>query len=524
MIKKIFILFSIIILNSIINLCIYGEAASIVVNASSDEGAVNRKVFGNNLLGFDPAIYKQNSRHHYAYSDYGAGIWDPEKHAPDIEVIQLAREAGITVLRFPGGCGAHNYNWKKAIGSGREHNLFGIDEFIETSKAIGAEPVITISYFVGNEEDAADLVEYLNAPDDGRYKWAKERAKNGHKTPYGVKYFEFDNEAWHGNHLTYKTLDPEEYAKKYLLYREKMKAVDPSIKLGVVLLNIGYKKKGWDRTVVNIVKDKGDFFITHSYPPHFSNKKLHEKVDMKSLFELSLAYPVIEDQEEFDEIKELINKVSPKDKNNIAVTEFNGYFVQNDPVPYRHSLGNALINAELIKSFMDPKNNILMANYWNFCNEYWGMVSNGFKGEAKDLYKPYFKRPNYYVFEMYAKHFGDILIKSDVQCDFYYVRGSKIPYLSVNTSKTSDGNTIFLMVINKNINKVENSAIELTGFLPKKADIWTLSGMSVDSTNESDHYNVKVTHKQFEITGNKFSYTFEPHSLTAIELTGKGDK
>ena len=46
----------------------------------------------------------------------------------------------------------------------------------------------------GDENDVADLVEYLNSPNNGSnpnggINWAAERAKNGHPSPYNVKYF-----------------------------------------------------------------------------------------------------------------------------------------------------------------------------------------------------------------------------------------------------------------------------------------------------------------------------------------------
>ena len=55
----------------------------------------------------------------------------------------------------------------------------------------------------GNAQDAADLIEYLNAQvgtnPNGGIDWAKVRADNGHPQPYNVRYFEIGNEmnqAW----------------------------------------------------------------------------------------------------------------------------------------------------------------------------------------------------------------------------------------------------------------------------------------------------------------------------------------
>jgi len=104
---------------------------------------------------------------------------------------------------------------------------------------------------------------------------------------------------------------------------------------------------------------------------------------------------------------------------------------------------------------------------------------------------------------------------------------TRIPYLSVNASKDSDGKRVYLMVINKNLDDSVMATIELRNFEAKaKGDAWILNGPSVDATNEEDPDNVKITQTDFEIwnqkTGpkNTFTYTFEPHSLTAIEIQG----
>jgi alpha-L-arabinofuranosidase len=75
------------------------------------------------------------------------------------------------------------------------------------------------------------------------------------------------------------------------------------------------------------------------------------------------------------------------------------------------------------------------------------------------------------------------------------------------------------MVINKNMDEAITSLIDLKDFMPPgKANAWILNGPSVDATNEKKVDNVKVTYKEFEIKNNPFEFTFEPHSLTAIEI------
>jgi len=75
------------------------------------------------------------------------------------------------------------------------------------------------------------------------------------------------------------------------------------------------------------------------------------------------------------------------------------------------------------------------------------------------------------------------------------------------------------MVVNKNLEKNITSTIDLKDFKPSKSgNAWVLNGPSVDATNEVKHDNVKVTEQEFDIEGRNFQFTFEPHSLTAIEI------
>lgn len=530
------ILFAFIILSNLfIARLIFAEENIIIIYGNNIIVYKNKNVFGTNVIAYDPATYENPSRKYYGYSDYGAGIWDPKLRNSVKEPIRLMQDAGITIVRFPGGCGTHHYNWKEVIKSGREHFLLGLDEFLEMTNETRVEPIITLSYFTGDQNTDADLIEYLNLPNDGSNlnggtDWAAERARNGHPEPYHVRYFEVGNEIYHGDHRVVKEVEPEEYAKRYLEYYLALKRVDPSVKIGAVLYN-----GDWNRRVIAIIKDKIDFGILHTYPTPAWGKVL-EVMNPKDIYAISFAKIIFEDEVLYQDTLELLRN-SAGSTIPLAITEYNGGFVQDEPIPYRHALGTALLNAELLRIFMKPENNIFMANNWNFANDYFGMVANGFDGTEKTLYSPYYKRPNYYVFEMYHKHFGNVLLYTEVKSESVDVgeyrsfksslknlfkkgtRTMRVPYLSVNASKSQDGNKVYLMVINKNIDRSMTSAIELKDFIPgPKGSAWVLNGPSIDSTNESKHDTVKITSYEFEIKGNPFEFTFEPHSLTAIEL------
>jgi alpha-N-arabinofuranosidase len=403
----------------------------ITVDYGKEIGQIKREVFGNTLLGWDPASFDLGLQHWYGNTDYGTGIWVPDRNQPVNEVIDLAKKAGVSIVRFST---VNHYNWKAAIGKNRKHYLFGIDEFMHTIEEMNAEAVFTISYVASSVQDAADLVEYLNAPCDGKHQWADERAENGHPSQYNVKYFEIGNEV---DDPVLK-VTPEEYADKYLRYFEAMKKIDQSIKIGVVL-----GQDYWNRRVLEIIKNKLDFGIIHMYPrpiDSIDGKDL-ELYSPYEIFKMTLAIPVIYTESNIKHILKLLKEKSGADIP-LAVTEYNGGFAQ-EGLFYRFSLGTALLNAELIRIFMKPDNGILMANYFHFLNDWWGMIKSGDDFMKHDYQRPinYIKRPNYYVYELYHNHFGDVLINADVKGSSYDIKGRQ-NYVQRILTKIKQGTVI----------------------------------------------------------------------------------
>lgn len=391
--------------------------ATIYIDSQKELGKVNKMVFGNNQLGYQYGAWEYTTPE---YSDRGAGIWDPELNRPVAEMIQFARDIGMATARYPGGCGSHLFDWKKAVGpiERSPKQKFGLPEFLRFCEAVGAVPVITVADYFGTPQDAADLVEYLNAPNDGKHPWAKLRAMDGRGEPWKVIWFEFGNETDHGAHKgmsdfgKWQRFTAEEYAQRYREYWKAMKAVDPNIKLGAVLTNdVTPNLSDWTKTVVKLTGDIADFYIHHAYIPHYYRND--GVPDARTLFQIAFAGPRQLDAY-YHELRRFIRSVTKRDIP-IAVTEFNGHFVQEKPVPYRFSLGCALVVAELLQIFMQPGLNIAHAQYWQFANEYWGMV--------KGYEPPYTLRPAYWVFWLYHHYFGDLLVECKVECDSYGTEG-----------------------------------------------------------------------------------------------------
>ena len=159
--------------------------------------------------------------HRYAFNGYGS--FDSEKMEVKEDFKALYEAAGFGSIRYPGGTISNLFNWKTTIGPVAErknqiHGFynnagqagiapnFGLTEIATFAESVDSEIVYVYSLGRGNAQDAADLIEYLNAKvgtnPNGGIDWAAVRAENGHPEPYNVRYFEIGNEmqqAWAGS-------------------------------------------------------------------------------------------------------------------------------------------------------------------------------------------------------------------------------------------------------------------------------------------------------------------------------------
>ena len=175
---------------------------------------------------------------------YG-GIYDPgSPHADENglrrDVLAALRELNFRSMRYPGGNFLSGYDWEDGVGprdrrparrdlawQSIESNRFGTDEFINFCREISSEPMLAVNLGTGGIQDAANLVEYCNAPPGTKY--ADVRVANGHRQPHDVKYWCLGNEMdgpWQIGHL-----EAHEYGRKALEAAKMMRWHDPDIQL-----------------------------------------------------------------------------------------------------------------------------------------------------------------------------------------------------------------------------------------------------------------------------------------------------
>jgi len=199
------------------------------------------------------------------------------------DLLNAIKEIQPKLIRWPGGCYASAYRWKSGIGPQDDRvsyplelwndvdvNSFGLDEFITFCREVGAEPIMVVN--VGTKQwtdavgpsvndvdwiqEAVDWFEYCNGP--ATSKWGAVRAKNGHPEPYGVKYWEIDNEV----------RGSDTPAQRYISIIKELvprwKAIDPNVKIIACGSWMG-DRDAWDSAILNGAGEYFDYLSTHRY-------------------------------------------------------------------------------------------------------------------------------------------------------------------------------------------------------------------------------------------------------------------
>lgn len=218
------------------------------------------------------------------------GIFEPGHEKADEngfreDVISLVRPLNLDYVRYPGGNFVSGYNWRDGIGPKEkrpvrmdlawqaiEPNTFGIDEFCMWCRKAGIKPMIAVNLGTGTPKEAAELVEYCNAP-AGQTALSSLRCENGSKEPYDIKLWCLGNEMDGPWQICAKT--PIEYARIAHESAKLMKLVDPSIQLVACGSSSAQMPTfgTWERTVLRECWDVVDFISIHSYYQNLDNDR-----------------------------------------------------------------------------------------------------------------------------------------------------------------------------------------------------------------------------------------------------------
>ena len=424
------------------------------------------------------------------------------------EVFDKIRAVKPAFIRWPGGNVAQDYHWLWGIGPRDERvtwsNLswknepepgdFGTDEFVVLARALGAEPSITVNVEGrgATAVEAAAWVEYCNGPATSKH--GAIRAANGHRAPFGVKFWEIGNEIW-GNWVRGHS-DAETYARNYNRYAQAMRAVDPSIKL----IAVGDNDMNWNRTVLREAGRNIDYLAIHHY---------YERREMKGDPLNLMARPLFFERF-YSEVQQLLREFGLAGRVKLAINEWG----LDLPSERQYSMEAALYGARLMNVFERSGEIVEMSAVSDLVNGWPGGIIQAGRHSV-------FVSPLFLVNQLYAEHRGDLLLGATVNSPTFNTshEGTNVPYLDATVSRTSDGKTIFIKAVNTNVTSALVTTIDIQGVSPaRRAELKTITAPSLDVSNDFSRPNAVAIKRTMLASGRNFVVTLPKHSVSVIVL------
>jgi alpha-N-arabinofuranosidase len=156
--------------------------ANVIVEKDFVIGRVDPRLFG----GFAEHL----GRHIYT------GIYEPGHPRADPrgfrqDVLELVRELGMPVMRYPGGNYVSGHNWEDGVGSreqrpvrldlawkSTETNQFGTNEFVDWCRQANTQPMLAVNLGTRGADEARNYLEYCRSTNGTSGETEKARPTN----------------------------------------------------------------------------------------------------------------------------------------------------------------------------------------------------------------------------------------------------------------------------------------------------------------------------------------------------------
>jgi len=411
-------------------------------------------------------------------------VWD--SYLGTNEVADTLHNAGVKMMRYPGGSYSDIYHWadNTAPGGYVAPNT-DFDHFMSGVNRAGAQAIVIANYGTGSAQEAAGWVRYANV------------TKN-----YGVKYWEIGNENYGNGHYgsnweadNHADKSPAGYANEVVAYADAMKAVDPTVKIGVVLTTPGNWPDGlvaggdagtWNQVVLSIAGPHVDFAILHWYPGGGSATEALSKTDQ--ITDISWL------------ARQQINQYAGKPLG-IAITEMNtGWGLNTQPGAlfaadaYAQLLENGVFTVDFWDVHNGPTTARVIAGQQDF--EDLGLLSSG-TCTSDNVCEPAVNTPfaPYYALQLLSRAAapGDQLVRAS----------SSDPLIGVHAARKANGDLAFLL-LNRDPDNDRTVTLHYDGFTPAAGAptvlTYTNGAASVTTAN----------------TGSAITQTLPKYSLTTI--------
>ncbi len=496
-------------------------AAPMILRAQPATLKARVKIDTERIIGdIDPKLYG-NFIEHLGRCIYG-GIFEEKSPLSDTDgyrrdVLDAARKLHVALLRWPGGNFSSNYHWRDGIGPRDarpprlemawgtvESNRFGTHEFLDYTAKLGAEPYICANLGTGTWEEVQQWVEYCNSSDDTAM--TRLRKQNGRADPWKVTYWGLGNEMdgpWQMGHRS-----ADDYGKFALEAAKLMKWTDPNVKLiaaGSSNFGPGSDWTGWNRTVLEYLKNHADYLSLHMY---VGNQQNDYADFVASSMELASRLKTAEGI-----IDAALSGVRNR-KIYIAWDEWNVWYRARGAsqrgrriLEEHYNLEDALVVATFLNTFVNHAHIVKIANMAQLVN----VIAPIFANE-NGLYL----QTIYYPLQLFANNTTGRALELSVDSPKYSSRRfDDIPYLDI--SAAYDNGSLAINIVNRH----RDQAIPTEFLIEDKQFSGAVEAIEVNAAdikaeNNFDASPVKPAPQSAAAQGNTLHYSFPPHSYTML--------
>ena len=474
-----------------------GEPATVTVHVDQPGPKFDRNIFGQFAEHLGTGIY--------------GGVWvGDESDIPNVrgirsDVVAALRAIRVPNVRWPGGCFADEYHWRDGIGDPAkrgvsvnwnwggaiENNAFGTHEFFDFAEQIGADAYVSVNVGSGTIEEASDWIAYITA--DERTTAGQERAANGRREPWKLKYLGIGNESWGcgGN------MRPEYYADQLKRYARFVRSFHPDQQAAPNLMQR-----------IAVGPSDGDPAYTEGVMKAWSEKDWSWDIEGLSLHSYTVvrwpaAYESVNfGAQEYAEMTQatlrmedyirthsaIMDKYDPKKEVPLVVDEWGVWLAETPGTPsgflqQQNSMRDAIIAALNFNIFARHADRVRAANIAQMVNVLQALILTD--GPKMVL------TPTYHIHQMYLPFQDATVLPVAFDAGEYRQGEIVLPRVDAVAARSSDGK-LWLSLVNLDPSRPAEIRVEIPGVAARGASGTVLTAPAINSVNTFEAPNAVV--------------------------------
>ena len=434
--------------------------------------------------------------------------WNDRPNGLRKDLMQMLVDLKPKFLRFPGGNYLEGntidsrFEWKKTLGpieqraghqcpwGYRSSDGMGLMEFLHWSEDMGAEPLLAVyaGYSLDGKyvnagpdlapyvQDALDEIEYVIG--NTNTTWGAQRAKDGHPTPFNLRYVEVGNEDWFDKAKTYDA--------RYMQFHDAIKAKYPQLKL-----------------ISTIGNDQPEDMRVHSRKPDMLDEHYYNATD--EFLEKSRTYG-----KNMDRSGPEIFVGEWAAHEDAAIKPWEAGARKQPPTPtMKAAIGDAVFmaamerNSDIIKMHCYAP---LLVNV-NPGARQWRPDLIGYNAISS------YGSPSYYTIQLFSRNVGDEILN---------VVSSEEKVIQDCATRDRKTGEIFIKLVNPGVtNAVVKIEVKGIASLASKGTAITLQGSPEDTNSINHPQNILPVTTKLRDVKTEFTYTMTPHSIVLLKLKSR---